>query len=106
MRELGLIGASSPSELSLELSQFSSNPSTAPHQSYYSDIFRCLSVYHETVTRFRPQVHRLFGFRTTHGIDDNFNPYSVANLFTPNIDYSYCSETSPNVIATGIILPD
>src|SRR5689334_17637608 len=30
--------------------------------------------------------------------------YNVSNLFTPNVNFLYCSSVSPNVNATGIFI--
>ena len=46
----------------------------------------------------------LFGYRTTHGVDQNITHLSVSNLFCPNFTMMYSSISSPNIACTGIII--
>ena len=74
--------------------------------SYYSDLEKCLLVYEKKVKHLKSETHRFFGFKSSHGVDQNQREYSVSNVFVPHRDLVYCSQQGPNVNLTGVLIPE
>jgi hypothetical protein len=74
--------------------------------SYYSDLKRCLKVYNSHIKRLKTHIVRLYGYRTTHGVDENILNCSISNLFCPNPGalLFYSSRRSFNVDCTGVVI--
>ena len=70
-----------------------------PKPSPYLSASFCKKVY--SSLSFKEQ--KLFGYRTTHGVDQHITHLSVSNLFCPNHTMMYSSITAPNISCTGII---
>ena len=95
MQELGLWNNSSGSKSEEE-----------KKSSYYSDLKSCLKVYESKVKRMKTSIVRLYGFKTTHGVDQNIINCSISNLFCPNPGelVLYSSKKSYNVDCTGVVI--
>jgi hypothetical protein len=74
--------------------------------SYYSDLKRCLKVYNSHIKRLKTHIVRLYGYRTTHGVDENMLKCSISNLFCPNPAglFFYSSRRAFNVDCTGVVI--
>ena len=86
-------------ELGLSQVTAADDQDETPQPSPYLSASFCKKVY--SSLSFREQ--RLFGYRTTHGVDRHITQTSVSNLFCPNHTLMYSSITAPNISCTGII---
>lgn len=98
-RELGLTN-----DQSIDFKTFQTNSTST--ESPYQDFNFSKKIYSETIKNWSPQIQRFFGFRTTGGIDDNHELFNCTNLFDPSELTSYCSEISPNIIVTGVLIKE
>lgn len=103
-RELGLISNPTQNELELERKEHGCFKDE-DHNSFYELIGNCLEVYSDHLKHYRAHIRRMFGFKTSGGIEQMTVKYSVINLFTPNMSSQHYRPTAnKNIIATGVLL--
>ncbi|CDW86045.1 UNKNOWN [Stylonychia lemnae] len=74
--------------------------------SFYDDFENCLQVYEQKLKWWSPQYHRIFGFKTSGGVDKMSSRLSVSNLFIPHSGHhqAFSSDIAKNILATGVFL--
>lgn len=85
-RELGL-----PQPIEKQLEFEISNYQEVPRESYYQNLERCLNVFTKKVKHLKSQVQFFYGFKSTHGIDQNHMAFSTTNIFLPVNQLIYSS---------------
>ena len=96
-REMGII-----SDFHLETKMYQQTS----EESFYESLDNCISTYEKVLKHWRPRLQRLFGFRTTGGVDHNALQYSVSNMFIPFGTNCYCSDISPNIDVTAVYVKE